>query len=116
MQSLAIIDLQERKSNFSLLNPNEIEMLIHELSHEWSVKRMNQIEKEFRFDTYLEGLTFAIQAALIGEQVNHHADIFLGYKFVRITVWTHNVSGLTKADFVLAAKIQTLANKQEKKD
>jgi len=101
-------DLKNREEDFRLLGAEAIESLKQELNPDWLVKETHQIERKFLFNTYLEGLHFANLVAHLSEEINHHADIFLSFKRVELTIWTHNVKGLTKADFVLAAKIDAL--------
>ena len=63
------------------------------------------VSKEFHFDTYVEGVDFAVDVARISENLNHHPQINIGYKWVSIEITTHTVGGLTHNDFNLAANI-----------
>ena len=47
--------------------------------------------------------------ALIAEAEGHHPDIELGWGRAAFELTTHAASGLTRNDFVLAAKIDQLA-------
>lgn len=62
------------------------------------------IEKEFRFNSYLEGLSFASEVGKIAEEQNHHPDILIKWRRVKLTLSTHSVKGLSENDFILAAK------------
>lgn len=106
MQSLANLDLKDRHENFVKLDEKMIKVLIHQLGKGWKLREFKHIEKEFHFHTYMEGLDFANRVAKLSEEVNHHADIYIGYKQVKLMIWTHNIKGLSKADFVLAARIE----------
>ena len=44
----------------------------------------------------------------LAEELNHHPDITFSFKYADITLYTHFRQGLTKADFVLAAKVDEL--------
>lgn len=66
--------------------------------------RDNAIEKEFRFKSYLAGLGFAYSLGKIAELENHHPDIFIGWRRVKIVLSTHAIKGLSQNDFVMAAK------------
>lgn len=70
----------------------------------WKLQN-NYIEKEYVFETYLDGLNFVYTVGKLAEDEGHHPDIFLGYKRVRITLTTHAIRGLSENDFILAAKI-----------
>jgi 4a-hydroxytetrahydrobiopterin dehydratase len=108
MKLLLDIDLKDRIECFKLLNDKQICALAEELGNGWTVEASKRLEKEFLFDSYAQGVAFANHVAALSEQLNHHADILIAYKRVRLMIWTHNVGGLTKADFVLAARIVPL--------
>jgi 4a-hydroxytetrahydrobiopterin dehydratase len=62
------------------------------------------IEKEFRFRSYLDGLDFAYSVGKIAEEQDHHPDILIKWKRVKLTLSTHSVKGLSENDFIVAAK------------
>ena len=88
------------------LKGDQLEQLEHELGEGWSVIDEHHLEKEFKFDTYLDGVNFVNEVAAIADEQNHHPDIYLGYGKVRITLLTHKIGGLSENDFILAAKIE----------
>ena len=56
----------------------------------------------------MDGVTFVTQIAPIAEKANHHPDIFLGWRRVRLNISTHSEGGLTDKDFDLAEKIDRI--------
>ena len=62
------------------------------------------IEKEFRFDSYLKGLEFAYDVGKIAEAQDHHPDILIRWRRVKLSLSTHSVKGLSENDFIMAAK------------
>ncbi|TMI25635.1 4a-hydroxytetrahydrobiopterin dehydratase [Candidatus Bathyarchaeota archaeon] len=62
------------------------------------------IEKEFRFTSYLDGLAFANEIGKIAEEQDHHPDIVIKWRRVKLTLSTHSVKGLSENDFIVAAK------------
>lgn len=46
------------------------------------------------------------QAAEIAERLNHHPEIAVGYRRLRITLTTHDSNGLTALDFAFAAQLE----------
>jgi len=62
------------------------------------------IQKEFRFKSYLGGLEFASSLGKIAELENHHPDLFIGWRRVKVVFSTHAIKGLSQNDFVMAAK------------
>ncbi|MFQ3586487.1 MAG: 4a-hydroxytetrahydrobiopterin dehydratase [Fimbriimonadaceae bacterium] len=73
----------------------------------WSVESGN-LAKTFVFDRYPEGPEFAVKVGQIAEELNHHPDIHIGYRKVRIAVHTHDVGGLSPYDFELAKRIDAI--------
>ena len=90
----------ERKG--SPLGRREVEQYLHVLPG-WKLMG-DSIEKEFSFKSYLDGLAFANQVGKIAEEQDHHPDILIKWRRVRLTLSTHSVKGLSENDFILAAK------------
>jgi 4a-hydroxytetrahydrobiopterin dehydratase len=88
----------------------ELAELARELGGGWNVVDGHHLEKEFRFRDFAEALAFTNRVGAIAEEEGHHPDIVLAWGKVRITTWTHKIDGLTRSDFVLAAKIDALPN------
>jgi len=44
----------------------------------------------------------------LAEEQGHHPDIRFGWGYAEITVFTHAIGGLSKNDFILAARIDGL--------
>jgi len=63
-----------------------------------------RIEKEFRFKSYLAGLQFAYSVGRIAEEEDHHPDMLVGWRRVRLTFSTHSIKGLSQNDFIMAAR------------
>lgn len=66
----------------------------------------NQISKEYKFTSYLDGLGFAETVGLLAEREDHHPDILVKWKRVRLTFTTHSIKGLSMNDFIIAAKCE----------
>ncbi len=62
------------------------------------------IEKVFRFKSYLAGLEFAYSLGKIAENQDHHPDMLVNWRRVRVTLSTHVIKGLSMNDFIMAAK------------
>ena len=69
------------------------------------VLRKNIIEKDFTFETYLDGLNFVYAVGELAEDEGHHPEMSLGYKRVVIKLTTFAIGGLSENDFILASKI-----------
>ena len=79
----------------------------------WEVKKDNEeyyfIEKEFKFKNFLESQKFVNKVGDIAEKEGHHPDIWFGWGYAKIKIFTHAIKGLHESDFVLAAKIDKIS-------
>ncbi len=64
------------------------------------------IAKEFRFRTFLAGITFVDEVALVAESQEHHPDIHVVWTTVTLKIQTHDEGGITKWDVALAKEIE----------
>lgn len=80
--------------------------LERELGQGWKVVKEHHLEKQFTFKDFRQALDFTNRIGEVAEQVGHHPDIYLTWGKVRVEIFTHKVNGLTKNDFVLAAKFE----------
>ena len=77
------------------------------------VKNKNEIyllEKNFKFQNFLESQSFVNEVGKISEEEGHHPDISFGWGYVKINITTHAIEGLSENDFILAAKIDKKAS------
>lgn len=68
----------------------------------------DEIKREYKFKHFSESMDFIKKVADIAEKEGHHPDIFISYNKVILTLTTHAAKGLTKNDFIMAAKINQL--------
>ena len=101
LEELASQKSIERKGIPSMTR-KEAEPLLRVL-HGWTLID-GSIEKEFQFKSYLAGLDFAYSVGKIAEEQDHHPDILIKWRRVRLTLSTHSVKGLSENDFIVAAK------------
>ena len=66
------------------------------------------LEREFTFDSYSAGLDKAMAVGKLADELNHHPDMELGYKRLRVTFTTHDSGGLTDRDYAAALKVNAL--------
>lgn len=60
------------------------------------------LEKVFQFGSYLEGIDFVRRLALAAEAMDHHPELTVGWRRVRVRTTTHRPKGLTGLDEKLA--------------
>lgn len=66
------------------------------------------LAKTFSFPTYKDGVVFAGAVAFLADKLDHHPDLSIGYRKVRVAMSTHSVGGLSPFDFELAGRIDRL--------
>ena len=72
-------------------------------------RKGDAITKEFVLTSFTGAARFITRIAPIANKMDHHPDLELyRYKRVKIILTTHDVGGLTRKDFILAAKIDAL--------
>ncbi len=82
---------------------------LHEMVPKWEVAKGKRLLRTFGFEDFKTALGFVDRVGALADEEDHHPDVHLSYGEVRIELWTHKVGGLTESDFVLAAKIDELA-------
>ena len=73
----------------------------------WRIEN-EKLTKEYDFETYPEGVLFAAAVAQKANQMDHHPDITIGYKKVKLAVNSHDVGGISHMDFELAREVDSL--------
>ncbi len=68
----------------------------------------NEISRTFRFKNYYETMAFVNALAWIVHREDHHPDIEVGYNRAHVRFSTHSVKGLSRNDFICAAKLNAL--------
>jgi 4a-hydroxytetrahydrobiopterin dehydratase len=74
----------------------------------WTVEQGRRLRRAFRFADFAAALAFVNRIGAEAEALGHHPDLALGWGRVEVTLTTHDSSGLSEADFVLAARIDRL--------
>ncbi len=89
------------------LGAEEAAKLHQQLGGAWTLKE-SSIEREFKFDDFEEAMDFVNDVAAIAQGEDHHPDIHILYSTVRLELTTHKIGGLSRNDFIVAAKIDRL--------
>jgi 4a-hydroxytetrahydrobiopterin dehydratase len=79
------------------------------ISDRWKVVEDHHIEATFEFDDFLGALAFANRAGGAAEAEGHHPDITITWGEATVRISTHSIGGLSENDFILAARLDTLA-------
>ena len=68
----------------------------------------DMLVRSWQFPSFRRALEFVNQVAALVEKHDHHPEIVLHYRVVRIELSTHSDGGLTDLDFTLAAEVNAL--------
>jgi 4a-hydroxytetrahydrobiopterin dehydratase len=82
----------------------ELDELRSQLSAEWDVDG-TRLRRRWRYGDFGAAFAAATRVALIAEGEGHHPDMAVGWGRLEIELTTHAVHGLTRNDFILAARI-----------
>jgi 4a-hydroxytetrahydrobiopterin dehydratase len=75
----------------------------------WQTQEMERrLFKDFKFKNFVEALAFVKKVGEIAEAEQHHPDISFGWGYAEIVLTTHDADGLSRNDFIVAAKIDGL--------
>lgn len=91
------------------LDRGEVDSLTESLSTRWQVIDNHHLIGTFEFPDFLRALSFANRAGGAAEAEGHHPEIRIGWGEAEVKIWTHSIDGLSRNDFILAARLDTLA-------
>ena len=92
----------------SLIEKNQLDYFI-EKNPSW-IEKNKTIQKEFKFDTFIDAFGFMSKVALLSEKMDHHPNWQNTYNKVKIELTTHDKGGITNNDIKLAESIDKLIN------
>src|SRR3989475_12485002 len=76
----------------------------------WERDGVRALRREFAFDDFSQAFGLVARVALLAEAESHHPEIELTWGRAAFRTWTHTAEGLTRNDFILAAKIDLIAD------
>jgi len=83
--------------------------LLAELRPGWRISDDGKaLRHAYRFTNFHETMGFVNAVAWIANAEDHHPDLEVGYDYCRLTLATHSIGGLSRNDFICAAKIDEL--------
>jgi 4a-hydroxytetrahydrobiopterin dehydratase len=92
------------------LGPDLIGELLRKIPG-WRVSEdLGMLSKRFRFTDFAGTMSFVNQMAALAEEQGHHPDFCVKYDLLDIQLSTHAIHGLSENDFIMAAKLETLAS------
>ena len=83
--------------------------LIQQISSQWQLSDdLAHISRDITFKNYYQTIAFVNAIAYIAHTEDHHPYLEVSYNRCRVFYNTHSVKGLSKNDFICAAKIDQL--------
>jgi 4a-hydroxytetrahydrobiopterin dehydratase len=67
------------------------------------------IVKTYELPTFMDAIAFVNRVAERAEAADHHPDLDIRYRKVRVALSTHSEGGITDKDFALATEIEALS-------
>jgi len=89
------------------LEHDEIRALMNHLQPGWVYYNAHDLRRDFKFADFAEALAFTNRVGAIAEEIDHHPDILLGWGKVQIMTRTHSAEAVTRADFILAKRVDS---------
>jgi 4a-hydroxytetrahydrobiopterin dehydratase len=67
------------------------------------------LARTFTFDDYAAGIAFVVRVGFAAEARDHHPDLLVGWRRVRVAWSTHDAGGITALDAEMAERTDALA-------
>lgn len=74
----------------------------------WS-RSGDEIEKTFERPSFPDAIAFVVRIGFVAEAADHHPDLDIRWRRVRVALTTHDSGGLTASDIAVARQIEEIA-------
>ena len=91
-----------------VLTAAQVAELRADVSDGWEVDGNTRLLRRLRFKNFVAAFSRATAIALIAESEGHHPELSVGWGRLDIELTTHSIGGLSRNDFIMAAKIDAL--------
>jgi 4a-hydroxytetrahydrobiopterin dehydratase len=69
----------------------------------------DEIEKTYELASFPDAVAFVTRVGFLAEKANHHPDLDVRWRNVRVVLSTHDEGGITGRDLALAGEIESVA-------
>jgi 4a-hydroxytetrahydrobiopterin dehydratase len=69
----------------------------------------DEIEKTFECPSFADAISFVVRIGFLAEKADHHPDLDIRWRNVKVALTTHDAGGLTELDVSLAKQIESAA-------
>ncbi|MGD8977644.1 MAG: 4a-hydroxytetrahydrobiopterin dehydratase [Gammaproteobacteria bacterium] len=91
------------------MDRKQAEPLLGKLHEDWSLNDDGtEIRRDFRFKGFYRTMAFVNAVAWVANGEGHHPDLEVGWGHCLVRYTTHAIKGLSRNDFICAAKIDAL--------
>ena len=66
------------------------------------------IVRVFELESFAAAIAFVVRVGFLAEAADHHPDLDVRWRKVRVALTTHDAGGITEADFALARQIEAV--------
>jgi 4a-hydroxytetrahydrobiopterin dehydratase len=91
-----------------LLNQQAVEQRLDGLHAGWSGST-EEVRRSIEFADFPTAVEFVNRLAPICEELDHHPDLALRWRWVDVVLSTHSAGGVTELDLVLAGHVDEVA-------
>ena len=89
------------------LSSERVKAILDELPH-WT-REGDALTREYSFATFPDAITFVVRLAFAAEANDHHPDLKVSYRRVKVTWSTHSEGGITDKDAAGARQSDVIA-------
>ncbi len=107
-EALARERCAELRAGTPPLTAENARLLAGAIAREWQIDGA-EIRREFTFKTFNAAFGLATRIALLAEAQSHHPELEVAWGRLAVRLTTHSVGGLSRNDFIMAARIDRLA-------
>lgn len=69
----------------------------------------DEIVKTYECPSFADAIAFVVRIGFFAEKADHHPDLDIRWRNVKVALTTHDSGGLTELDMKLAAQIEGIA-------
>ena len=108
-----VCDLQNKhcvpcEGGVPTLSADKVQEMLTKISNWETDNSSTFIRRRFSFKNFYKTMAFVNAIAWIANQENHHPDMEVGFNYCLVKYTTHAIKGLSKNDFICAAKVDAL--------
>ncbi len=70
---------------------------------------MDKLVRDYTFGTFMDALDFVNKVGAMAEEHGHHPQITFTWGAATVRWWSHSLGGVTRNDFIMAAKTDAVA-------